>query len=279
MKKLKAENILNDSGFHIGETVLENNQRTQEHTHDFYELFLVEEGEIEHFIDGDLKPMKKGELYFIKPENQHYFKKGNCRKAQFINLAFSEELFQATETIANTHLDIAGVSRVRAGVQGRMEIAVTSKMSLLLRERSGLFPFSQQGMVLSILLDCMIILASQPSGRGSAPEWLDHTCREMRKKENYLGGMKRFVDISGKSQEHLIRSMKRYYDITPSEYLNRIRLEHAAVLLETTDISILNIVFESGFNNVAYFNRIFKETYGITPRGYRSLNYSIINPV
>ena len=73
--------------------------------------------------------------------------------------------------------------------------------------------------------------------------------------------------------------MKKYYQITPTEYLNRIKLERAAELLETTSDSVLDIMFECGFNNVSYFNQLFKKAYGTTPGGYRRLNYSVINPI
>lgn len=280
MTRLEGEKILNENGFHIGETVLSSNVATQEHTHDFYEIFIIEEGEVNHFINKEQKLMKKGDMYFVRPEDEHCFRKGNCRKAQFVNFAFSEKVFQSVRLMGGQYLDMeGGKGRVEAHVPGRMEIAVLSKLSFLARERSGLFSLSRKGMALSILLDCMIILEGQTEGRASAPEWLDFACREMKKEVNYMEGIQRFVELSGKSQEHLTRSMKKYYDITPTEYLNRIKLEQAAILLETTDDPILDIMFDCGFNNVSYFNRLFKENYGITPGKYRMLNYSVINPV
>ena len=280
MIKLLEENILGKAEFHIAETVLESSANTQKHTHDFYEIFIIKEGEINHSINGKSVFMKKGDLYFVKPSDEHSFQKVNCRKALFVNFAFSAELFKVAEKIARQYFEMKGkFSRVEAHVPSEMEASLLSKLVFLSREKSLLFSVSQKGMLLSIVLECLLILDGQTDRRMNAPEWLDHACLEMKKNMNYLEGISKFVELSGKSQEHLTRTMKKYYQITPTKYVNHIKIEHAAILLNTTDKKVLDIMFECGFNNVAHFIRLFKKSYGITPRSYRALNYSVINPV
>ena len=53
------------------------------------------------------------------------------------------------------------------------------------------------------------------------------------------------------------------------EYLNSTRLNHACKMLIETDKSITEICFESGFSNIANFNRHFKKQKVKTPRQYR----------
>ena len=45
----------------------------------------------------------------------------------------------------------------------------------------------------------------------------------------------------------------------------------AARLLQSSDSSVLNIAAEVGFDNLSYFNRAFKEKFGVTPLKYRKL--------
>lgn len=52
-------------------------------------------------------------------------------------------------------------------------------------------------------------------------------------------------------------------------YLNNIRLAHAAELLKTTKKTIIDISVDCGFTDVTYFNRVFKKTYALTPTEYR----------
>lgn len=249
------------------------------HTHDFYELFLIEEGEIHHFINGRQDVMRKGDIYFVRPEDEHCFQRGNCKKAQFVNMAFSGNIFQKAEAVMNLYFDTKqNGSTVEIHLPPRMELAIQAKMTFLAREKTSLTLMVRQDLVVSILLDCLLLLYSQQAYEESVPEWLEQACLRMRQNQNYLDGLEKFIEIAGKSQEHLTRCMKKYYHVTPTEYINQIRLEQTTILLETTDDSILDIMLECGFNNVSHFNQLFKKNYGLTPSRYRALNHSVINP-
>ncbi|MBR6790968.1 MAG: helix-turn-helix domain-containing protein [Oscillospiraceae bacterium] len=52
-------------------------------------------------------------------------------------------------------------------------------------------------------------------------------------------------------------------------HLNRVRLERAAELLRRTPMTVLAIALECGFQNISYFNRLFRTAYGCTPGEYR----------
>ena len=54
-----------------------------------------------------------------------------------------------------------------------------------------------------------------------------------------------------------------------TEYLNHIRLQQAAFQLQYTDNTILSVCNNVGFSSVSYFNKLFKQTYGISPKAFR----------
>ena len=56
---------------------------------------------------------------------------------------------------------------------------------------------------------------------------------------------------------------------TVSEYLIRMRLKYACMLLSTTRKSIMEVAMESGFGTSSYFNRVFHKDFGISPKEYR----------
>ena len=58
------------------------------------------------------------------------------------------------------------------------------------------------------------------------------------------------------------------------EYLNNYRLTIAERLLRTSDSSVLEIAELSGFENLSYFNRVFKRKYGQSPGKRRRLRDS-----
>jgi len=57
---------------------------------------------------------------------------------------------------------------------------------------------------------------------------------------------------------------------TLKEFVNDLRINYACQLLEENRLSITQICFEAGFNNISNFNRRFKEIKGITPQQYRT---------
>lgn len=58
--------------------------------------------------------------------------------------------------------------------------------------------------------------------------------------------------------------------ISLPEYLNNTRMSSAVHLICTTDKKILAIALESGFNDISYFNRLFRKSFGMTPKEMRN---------
>ena len=73
----------------------------------------------------------------------------------------------------------------------------------------------------------------------------------------------------GFSESHFMRYFKETMGTSFVEYLRDYRLTIASRLLTSSDSSILNIAAETGFENLSYFNRVFKEKYKMTPRQFR----------
>ncbi len=79
-------------------------------------------------------------------------------------------------------------------------------------------------------------------------------------------------DYCGLSKYHLSRQFKKITGLAPNEYLIRLRLENARTLLINTDYSIRRTGEMSGFENEAYFSRIFHNRFKRSPKQYRSEN-------
>jgi len=77
------------------------------------------------------------------------------------------------------------------------------------------------------------------------------------------------AEACGMSQSHFMKFFKQTMGMPFTAYLNDYRLTMASRLLLSSDNSILTIAGDTGFNNLSYFNRIFKEKFGITPREFR----------
>lgn len=73
------------------------------------------------------------------------------------------------------------------------------------------------------------------------------------------------------SRSYLFRMFKLYYDMSPSEYLTRFRLEKAREIIQNEAQNIRNVGEMVGFVSPSYFAKRFREAYGMTPREYMQL--------
>ena len=55
---------------------------------------------------------------------------------------------------------------------------------------------------------------------------------------------------------------------SPIDYLNSYRIERSCYQLLTTNLSVTEIAFENGFNDLSYFIKTFRKYKGTTPKKY-----------
>lgn len=71
------------------------------------------------------------------------------------------------------------------------------------------------------------------------------------------------------NEQKLKAGFSKHYHMSIGEYTNHIRMDVAANLLSTTDLSIEDISLKVGYNYSANFSKMFKKTYGKTPLKFR----------
>lgn len=81
---------------------------------------------------------------------------------------------------------------------------------------------------------------------------------------NYL------CEALGMSRSQLYRKFESITGQTPNDFIRSVRLKHAAQLLRNGNNSISEISDRVGFNSIKYFNKYFKEEFGLTPTQYRA---------
>jgi len=71
------------------------------------------------------------------------------------------------------------------------------------------------------------------------------------------------------SERTLLRRFHADFGATPLEYVQKMRVERAKALLESTVLSFEEIVGRCGYQDVSSFRRLFKEVTQLTPNDYR----------
>jgi AraC-like DNA-binding protein len=79
------------------------------------------------------------------------------------------------------------------------------------------------------------------------------------------------------SRTQLFRRLKSLIRQAPANYIKTIRLQRAKELLETTDLTVSEVVFKTGFQTLSHFTNIFHKQYGILPSVFRRSYNSATN--
>lgn len=77
------------------------------------------------------------------------------------------------------------------------------------------------------------------------------------------------ADIAGLSVSYFTNIFKSTTGFTFVEYLNLVRVQRAAYLLETTRFTMSQIAYITGFTNQSYFGKVFKQAFNMPPLTYR----------
>jgi len=272
--QLMIKNFIKDNiRIHIVDLILKSGMQTGNHTHDFYEFFIVLKGDFEEVHNNKRIVIKERTIHLIKPTDSHFFIAGGISEVNILrNIAIEKNYF--LELISKS-----GISeKINIFSHNYIDETVFSEFirkSQLLLDR--ILDINIEYVFENIFSDILINIVNKYMSETLPPNWLIKAHKEMGKKENLVDGLNKFIELSGKSQEHLTREFRKFYNETPTDYINWLRLLEASKLLIQTNDNITDIVFKCGFGNISYFNRTFKRKYNLTPKKYREINKGIFN--
>lgn len=91
---------------------------------------------------------------------------------------------------------------------------------------------------------------------------------------NHIGekvGMDEMARRLGLNPTHFSRLFKIETGLTYIEFVTKLKMERAQELLNQTNITIVDIAEQLGYDNVSYFIKLFRNFSGMTPVEYRKL--------
>lgn len=139
------------------------------------------------------------------------------------------------------------------GETGGVELAQqTSNMLVIDRERQSQAPY--------------VSLAMIERPRHSLSEKADRYLRQALDSELSVAAL---AEHCGVSERSLLRHFRAHHGVTPLEYIQRLRVERAKAMLESTHLSLEEIVERCGYSDVSSFRKLFKRAASLTPGEYR----------
>ena len=82
--------------------------------------------------------------------------------------------------------------------------------------------------------------------------------------------VRRLAQVSGVSEAHFARSFKAAFGLPPHRYLLTRRIERAKALLRDTDLPVIDVAFQTGWESLGTFGRIFRDITGESPTELRA---------
>lgn len=229
------------------------------HSHDFYEITFLFEGEVTQIIDGNEFQMHAGEAAFISPLQVHQFTK-QTDKLDFFTLSVTKEEVEPFLYAYRLEKLIAGCPQP---VRFVMSQATRYRIEDLFRDLSVVTPERR-------IIDVRIIIGLTLqeyllSKNGCVSNWIDHLAQQMNTQENLAEGVNAMVRLSGLSHAQLCRNLKKANGKTPQQMLKELRLSYAYELICSSEIPYEEIATSVGYSSFSHFSVTFKERYGITP--------------
>ena len=77
------------------------------------------------------------------------------------------------------------------------------------------------------------------------------------------------AETVGMNEKYMCRFFKEFTGITPLDYVNRVRIDHACHNMTVGRMNVTEAAFECGFNELSYFSKVFKKYKGMSPGQYR----------
>ena len=84
-----------------------------------------------------------------------------------------------------------------------------------------------------------------------------------------------FAEMFNMSKNYLSALFKKEAGATLTDYIHQVRLRRAITLINSSSLSITTVAASCGYNDINYFIRIFKRTYGMSPKQYQK---SLLHP-
>ena len=240
------------------------------HSHDFAEVFWIEEGRGSHCLNGERAILEAGALLFIRPPDRHEFRPDRDGSA------FKIANFALPATSAASYRErwkSWGVAKLPWGNRAEKWHLSPSQLATL----DGIVRATTDGARSAFagdrfLSSLMHELSREPSAlamSSQAPEWLFRAVSLLRDPARLRLGTDEFFLAAGRTRAHVARACQKHLQLTPTEIVNRCRLDHAANLLERTDMTILEVGGAAGFTNPSLFHRRFRERFNSSPLQYR----------
>lgn len=126
-------------------------------------------------------------------------------------------------------------------------------------------------------LESIFFLLNKLSSKENLPDELGTKENLLLQITNYIKqhyseniSVEEIAEIHNIDRSYLFKLFQRYKKITPSHYIQNLKLQKSCSLLRKSSLSVTDISYECGFTSPSYFSKFFMANIGMTPLKYRN---------
>ncbi len=254
--------------------------QTIPHWHDDYELVYLLEGQYRYRINDDDLLLQAGDFLFINSKVLHYDQVVSDSVEVYM-IVFQPSILTGNKTIYNTFLEpIAGINPIEYLYFPR-NTKQSEECSKWMKEIINLHKKHKHSYYLTAiayLIFIMNVIIEEFSTRNPAFKQITPLGVVERKMIKYIYEhysekitLSNIADSASINVHTCCDIFKHYLNTSPIAYLNAFRLDMSTRLLKNTKSTVQHISSACGFDSSAYYIKLFKEKYDMTPIQYRKL--------
>jgi len=240
-----------------------------------YLMHVVTGAKTWHTIDGVCKA-NPGETLFVKKGAtivEQHFEKDVCMFTFFI----PDTLVRSTvrEMGGSQGVKTSGVEPIKSAARVENDVGLSAFFQSMRTYFSGrekpsepLVRLKLKELIISVLTsgkNPALAAYFRKIGESDGPS----VAEIMEANFRYNLSLDEYAKLCHRSLSSFKREFQSYFNESPGKWLLQKRLDYSAALLRSSKMNVTEVAFESGFEDVSHFSRVFKERFRVPPMTYR----------
>lgn len=251
------------------------------HWHPELEIIEVQEGEVSVTIADHEYLGNEGDIFFVGSEQLHEIR-ATGEENQFHSFVFAMDFlqFERNDQVQTQLLTPIAQGSLCFQTELRAEATGQAEISGLLYDIMYYCVQQPEGYQLFVKAALLNIIAVCTEKGLLTPNKLkissDYKAKRLKDIVSYLEEhffetltLGEVASRFGMSPQYFCAFFKENFGKTLTQHINSLRMEQAARLLRETDLPVMQIGFQVGYDNFSYFIKRFRAVYGVSPTQYR----------
>ncbi|PZE22302.1 AraC family transcriptional regulator [Paenibacillus xerothermodurans] len=261
------------------------------HGHDFIELVYVVRGQAEHMFEGSCYDMRAGDVFIINPGEVHTYRIKPGKQLEIINCLFMSDLIRGSWLLelgisqsmdyfyVHPFLDHRERFHNRLNLNGQDAARTLFLLETMMNEFDSRLSGCETLIRLQLVELLILLSRSYQQAEGHCGKAAVRSDSRQLLVRRICGYLERYYDkkvsiaaiceMFNISARQLNRIFKEVLGMTVVDMVHQIRIERAKHLLRETEDKVITIAGRVGYEDPAFFSRLFHRQVGCSPGKFR----------